>query len=44
MSKETEDTELEMTELMQAHLDEVEGGGAHSSWNKTLHRSAETID
>lgn len=35
MTNETDDLELEMTELMKAHLDEVEGGGAHSSWRRT---------
>lgn len=25
---------LELSELMMAHLDEVEGGGAHSSWRR----------
>jgi hypothetical protein len=30
------DTENQLSELMQAHLDDVEGGGAHNSWKRTL--------
>lgn len=33
-----ENLESQMTELMLAHLDEVEGGGAHNSWKKARHR------
>lgn len=25
---------IELSELMMAHLDEVEGGGGHSSWRR----------
>lgn len=31
---------LELSALMMAHLDEVEGGGAHSSWRRVTAQRA----
>lgn len=31
---ENENDSLELSALMMAHLDEVEGGGAHGSWRR----------
>lgn len=32
--KQTKIDSLELSALMMAHLDEVEGGGAHGSWRR----------